>query len=105
MHEQEKLYEQYEDAVFALLMDKVAEENGKKLLQQNEELLAGSQSVGQTVEHFHKQILLRYAKQIVRNCAHSEFFSSERLNLKSDSCEPVHMRIQHFRFLHGKGGF
>ena len=27
MHEQEKLYEQYEDAVFALLMDKVAEEN------------------------------------------------------------------------------
>ena len=40
MHEQEKLYEQYEDAVFALLMDKVAEENGKKLLQQNEELLA-----------------------------------------------------------------
>ena len=40
MHEQEKLYEQYEDAVFALLMDKVAEENGKKLLQQNEALLA-----------------------------------------------------------------
>ena len=40
MHAQEKLYEQYEDAVFALLMDKVAEENGKKLLQQNEELLA-----------------------------------------------------------------
>lgn len=40
MQEQEKLYEQYEDAVFALLMDKVAEENGKKLLQQNEELLA-----------------------------------------------------------------
>ena len=40
MHEQEKLYEQYEDAVFALLMDKVAEENGKKLLLQNEELLA-----------------------------------------------------------------
>ena len=40
MREQEKLYEQYEDAVFALLMDKVAEENGKKLLQQNEELLA-----------------------------------------------------------------
>ena len=40
MHEQEKLYEQYEDAVFDLLMDKVAEENGKKLLQQNEELLA-----------------------------------------------------------------
>ena len=30
MQEQEKLYEQYEDAVFALLMDKVAEENGKK---------------------------------------------------------------------------
>ena len=29
MHEQEKLYEQYEEAVFALLMDKVAEENGK----------------------------------------------------------------------------
>ena len=40
MQEQEKLYEQYEDAVFALLMDKVAEENGKKLLQQNEALLA-----------------------------------------------------------------
>ena len=40
MHEQEKLYEQYEDAVFALLMDRVAEENGKELLLQNEELLA-----------------------------------------------------------------
>ena len=40
MHEQEKLYEQYEDAVFALLMDKVAEENGKTLLQQDEALLA-----------------------------------------------------------------
>ena len=40
MDENERLYERYEDAVFALLMDKVAEENGKKLLQQNEELLA-----------------------------------------------------------------
>ena len=45
MHEQEKLYEQYEDAVFALLMDKVAEENGKKLLLQNEELLADPDAV------------------------------------------------------------
>ena len=40
MDENERLYERYEDAVFALLMDRVAEENGKKLLQQNEELLA-----------------------------------------------------------------
>lgn len=40
MDEIERLYERYEDAVFALLMDRVAEENGKKLLLQNEELLA-----------------------------------------------------------------
>ena len=40
MDENERLYERYEDAVFALLMDRVAEENGKKLLLQNEELLA-----------------------------------------------------------------
>lgn len=41
----ERLYERYEDAVFALLMDRVAEENGKKLLLQNEELLADPAAV------------------------------------------------------------
>lgn len=40
MNENERLYEQYEDALFVLLMNKVAEETGKALMQKNEELLA-----------------------------------------------------------------
>lgn len=40
MNENERLYEQYENALFALIMNRVAEENGKALLQKNEELLA-----------------------------------------------------------------
>lgn len=39
MNEDERLYEQYEDAFFALLMNRVAEANGKELIQKNEELL------------------------------------------------------------------
>ena len=33
MNEDERLYEQYEDAFFALLMNRVAEANGKELMQ------------------------------------------------------------------------
>ena len=40
MNENERLYEQYEDALFVLLMNKVAEETGKALMQKNEELLS-----------------------------------------------------------------
>lgn len=40
MNEDERLYEQYEDAFFALLMNKVAEADGKELMQKNEALLA-----------------------------------------------------------------
>lgn len=40
MNKSEQLYEQYEDAFFALLMNEVAEENGKALMQKNEELSA-----------------------------------------------------------------
>ena len=40
MNEDERLYEQYEDAFFALLMNRVAEANGKELMQNNKELLA-----------------------------------------------------------------
>ncbi len=40
MNENERLYEQYEDVLFVLLMNKVAEETGKALMQKNEELLA-----------------------------------------------------------------
>lgn len=40
MNEDERLYEQYEDAFFALLMNRVAEASGKELMQKNEELLA-----------------------------------------------------------------
>lgn len=40
MNENERLYEQYEDALFVLLMNKVAEETGKELMQKNEELLS-----------------------------------------------------------------
>ena len=39
MNEDERLYEQYEDAFFALVMNRVAEANGKELIQKNEELL------------------------------------------------------------------
>ena len=39
MNEDERLYEQYEDAFFALLMNRVTEANGKELMQKNEELL------------------------------------------------------------------
>lgn len=40
MNETERLYEQYEDALFALLMNSVAEASGNRLIQKNEELLA-----------------------------------------------------------------
>ena len=40
MNENERLYEQDEDVLFVLLMNKVAEETGKALMQKNEELLA-----------------------------------------------------------------
>lgn len=40
MNEQEKLYEQYEDAFFALLMHAVAEAEGEKLLRINNELIS-----------------------------------------------------------------
>lgn len=40
MNEDERLYAQYEDAFFALFMNRVAEANGKELMQKNEELLA-----------------------------------------------------------------
>ena len=40
MNEDERLYEQYEDAFFVLLMNRVAEANGKELIQKIEELLA-----------------------------------------------------------------
>lgn len=39
MDENERLYERYEDAFFALLMNKVAEAIGSSLMQKNEELL------------------------------------------------------------------
>lgn len=39
MDENERLYERYEDAFFALLMNKVAEASGSSLMQKNEELL------------------------------------------------------------------
>ena len=45
MNEDERLYEQYEDAFFALLMNRVAEANGKKLMQKNEELLTDPAAV------------------------------------------------------------
>lgn len=38
MTRREQLWENYEEAVFALLMDEVAEEEGKKLLEENERL-------------------------------------------------------------------
>ena len=40
MNKDEQLHEQYEDALFALLMNEVAEANGNELMQKNEELLA-----------------------------------------------------------------
>lgn len=40
MNEKEKLYEQYEDAFFAILMAEVAEAEGEKLLKLNESLLS-----------------------------------------------------------------
>lgn len=40
MTKREQLIEQYEDALFALLMDSVAEEEGKKAIELNERLKA-----------------------------------------------------------------
>lgn len=40
MTNHERLTEQYEDALFALLMDSVAEEEGKKAIELNERLKA-----------------------------------------------------------------
>ena len=42
MTKREKLVEAYEDALFALLMDEVAEMEGEKAIQLNHELLADS---------------------------------------------------------------
>ncbi len=46
MTNHERLTEQYEDALFALLADSVAEEEGKQALELNERLKADSGSRG-----------------------------------------------------------
>ena len=52
MTQKEQLWEQYEDAVFAILMDAVAEQEGEKGLQLMEEL-----------EHENKQTTLEFGKK------------------------------------------
>ena len=61
----------------------------------------GGQSIGKAVKNLYKQILLRYAEQIIRNRAYGELLTPKRFNFKSDPCETVHMLRQYFCFLHG----
>ena len=51
MTKREQLIEQYEDALFALLMDSVAEEEGKQALELNERLKADPAARGAGVPH------------------------------------------------------
>lgn len=55
MNEKERLYQQYEDAFFTLLMNEVAEDEGNALLQKNEQLLADERAA--VPERLHRRCL------------------------------------------------
>ena len=70
MNEDEQLYEQYEDAFFALLMNRVAEANGKELMQKNEELLADpNAAVPESLSKRCLQILEKNQRKVQRQKA------------------------------------
>ena len=45
MNEKKQLYEQYEDAIFALIMNEVAEKEGERLLEENERLKSSKEVI------------------------------------------------------------
>lgn len=55
MNEKERLYQQYEDAFFTLLMNEVAEDDGNALLKKNEQLLADERAA--VPEQLHRRCL------------------------------------------------
>lgn len=69
MTRREQLQEQYEDALFALLMDEVAESEGMKALAENERLKQDTESEVPTevVRRCRKTIDREFAKQSVRS--------------------------------------
>ena len=70
MNEDERLYEQYEDAFFALLMNRVAEANGKELMQKNEELLADpNAAIPESLNKRSLQILEKNQRKVQRQKA------------------------------------
>ena len=72
MNRREKLIDNYEDALFAVLMDKVAEEEGAKLREENQRLKADpSAEVPEHVDAVARQTLRKaYASQNRRSALH-----------------------------------
>lgn len=69
MTKREKLIEQYEDALFSLLMDEFAENEGKEALQENERLKADPNFVvpKELQQRCRRTISLYFAKRNLRN--------------------------------------
>lgn len=64
MTEKERLYQQYEDAFFTLLMNEVAEDEGEALLQKNAQLLADDDAA--VPDELHKRCLRTIEQSVQR---------------------------------------
>lgn len=75
MTRHEKLLENYEDALFALLMDEVAEQEGKRFLEENEQLRQNPEAIipDEVNERCLKTIKRSFAKKRRREVSHSAY--------------------------------
>lgn len=73
MTNREKLMKEYEDALFALLMDEVAQAEGEKALRLNQQLLADPDAAvpGRVQRRCEKTIRNAFAKQSIRRVGHT----------------------------------
>lgn len=77
MSEQERLYAQYEDAFFALLMNEVAEAEGQELLKKNEQLLADPNAAVPDI------VSKRCLRTIEKSCRKARFQRTTRTVLRN----------------------
>ena len=77
MSEQERLFAQYEDAFFALLMNEVAEAEGQELLKKNEQLLADPNAAVPDI------VSKRCLRTIEKSCRKARFQRTTRTVLRN----------------------
>ena len=83
MTRQELLVEQYEDALFALIMDKVAEVEGQKAIEENQRLKASGEVVI-------PEELNRRCKQTIRCKTAEKHFEALRKGIRKSSEQGCH---------------